>query len=239
MGDYLLELGANPESKLECERLLTVPISRFFREREFWTRLEKRLPDLVDGISSLKVWSAGCAGGEAAYTFKIIWDRMQKTTGIPASLNLLATDMNPAVLKRAREGIYPRSSFKSTPAEIRDAYFIPGSGGKPWEIRSHLKKDILWKRHNLLDKPPGYGFHIILLRNNLLTYYQDSLKRPALNRIIASLSPSGLLIIGSHEHPPSETTDLRPLAFCSHAFMKRESPGNDAPPMQDSGKRRL
>ncbi|MCP4690852.1 MAG: hypothetical protein GY859_22560 [Desulfobacterales bacterium] len=229
MADYLFELGMNPGSRVECERLLTVPISRFFREREFWLRLEKALPDLAADAPCLNVWSAGCAGGEEAYTFKIIWERALKNGEISAALHLLATDINPEVLKRAEEGVYPKSSFKSTPAEIRDAHFTPGAGGRGWKIRSHLKKDILWKRHHLLDEPPGDGFHLIFLRNNLLTYYQESSITPALEKIIASLSPAGLLIVGSNENPPAVTTGLHRLDFCPHAFFKHEKLNTQLP----------
>jgi chemotaxis protein methyltransferase CheR len=72
----------------------------------------------------------------------------------------------------------------------------------------------------LTDLPPQRGFQIIFLRNNLLTYYKDEIKIPALKRIIKSLAPEGFLILGAHEKLPAGFQRLAPFPHHPHIFQK-------------------
>jgi len=222
MEAYLGKLETDREARQECNQLMTVSISRFFRDRGLWQTLQHQiLPDLLKNQNAtFKVWSAGCASGEEVYSFKIIWDRLKMhVTNLP-KLEITATDMNPLYLDRARTGIYSSSSLKEVQREIRFAYFEPRSSGTRYAVKSSLKSDIIWKLHHLLSDPPGSHYHIIFLRNNILTYHQDHLKKPAFRKVIDRLRPAGYLIIGSHEDLPVETTDLISLSNYSYVFRK-------------------
>ena len=75
--------------------------------------------------------------------------------------------------------------------------------------------------HNLVrEEPPSSGFHLVFLRNNLLTYYEKRLQIPAFRRIVSSLRPGGVLIIGKKEKLPVECNDFVPLANCPFAYGK-------------------
>jgi len=221
--EFLLAMERNPELRKQVEILMTVSVSRFFRDRGLWEALEKHvLSEIINrGDESMKVWSAGCACGEEVYSFKILRDTMQRRLERLPILELWATDMNPLYLEKAREGIYPLSSLKELPPEWRSGYFSSRTASR-FAVSDFLKEGVLWKVHNLFnDVPPQTGFHIIFLRNNLLTYYKDEVQNPAFERIMESLAPGGFLIIGSHEKLP-ETGRLLPFPYHPNIFQKHE-----------------
>ncbi len=210
MAAYLDVLKKDETARLECRLRLTVPISRFFRDRHTWRALsELVLPELLRaGPAMVRVWSAGCAAGEEVYSFKIAWDRLSRTAGRLPELELIATDLHPHNLARAREGVYPASALREMQSDERDACFDRRSGKKSFAIKVALKTGIDWRSHDLLSPPPISGCHVIFLRNNLLTYYTDASMRPALTRVLAALAPKGYLIVGAHERLPVEFTGL-------------------------------
>lgn len=219
---YLMELDESDDVRKKCELLLTVSISRFFRDREFWQSLEKKiLPDLINkNLEKINVWSAGCACGDEVYSFKIVWDDLENSVGHLPKLELIATDMNPDYLDIARAGIYSSSSLKEVTKEIQTRYFKKKKGKKLFEINASLKKDVIWEIHHLLSDPPGSKFDIIFLRNNVLTYYEDLLKKKAFRKILDSLALFGFLIIGSHESLPFEAKELTEIE--PHPFVFRK-----------------
>ena len=199
--ELLLAMETDGELRKQVENLMTVSISRFFRDWELWQILEKCiLPEMIERkYGKVNVWSAGCACGEEVYSFRILWDTMQRHFEWMPELELWATDLNPLYLEKAREGIYPLSSLKELQPEYRVAYFTTRSEAR-FRVSDFLKEGVLWRVHNLLsDVPPRTGFQLIFLRNSLLTYYKDEIKEQALGRIVESLEPGGFLIIGSHE----------------------------------------
>jgi chemotaxis protein methyltransferase CheR len=176
----------------------------------------------------VKVWSAGCACGEEVYSFKILWDVLQRRSKRLPELELWATDMNPEVLERARAGIYPFSSLKELPAEVQSNHFLPVNGNC-FAISDSLKEGIQWKLHNLFsEEPPRRGFQIIFLRNNLLTYYKDELQKSALRKILKSLTPGGFLFIGAHEKIPAEFSDISPFDDHRDIFRKAVIAGEES-----------
>ncbi|MBW2610638.1 MAG: hypothetical protein JRC68_09900 [Deltaproteobacteria bacterium] len=223
LAKYLNRLDNDNEARHECERLMTVSISHFFRDLRLWEMLEKRiLPELIEKHSNkITIWSAGCASGEEVYSLKILWDSMGASNTNMPELEIIATDTNPLYLERARTGVYPPSSLRELPGHHRSHYFQQHRG-RSFVIKDTLKTGIEWQILNLLADPPDSQFQIILLRNNLLTYYQDELKGPAFKKVIEYLSADGYLIIGSHEKLPIETPELQPFASLPYVFKKRD-----------------
>ena len=224
MAVFLAELDKNDEIRHQCERLMTVSISRFFRDRGFWQGFKENiLPEFMDvDREKIKFWSAGCACGEEVYSFKIIWTLLSNGYLHVPDLEVLATDLNPIYLDRARSGIYPPSSLKEVTKEIRSGYFKQKGGKKLFEVKASLKKGITWKNHHLLSDPPGLDFDVIFLRNNVLTYYKEQPKKRAFGNVLESLAPCGILVLGSHETIPFETTELTGVEPFSYVFRKEE-----------------
>jgi chemotaxis methyl-accepting protein methylase len=221
--EYLQRLEIDREERQKSERFTDVSVSRFFRDRDLWQALEGEvLPGLILGADEgIRVWSAGCACGEEAYSLKILWQTFSRRfEGLP-ELELWATDANPVLLERAREGIYPPSSLKELPDQLRGTCFECLPRKNRFVLSASLKGDILWRQHNLVSEdPPSAGFQLIFLRNNLLTYYEKRLQIPAFRRIVSALREGGVLIIGKKERIPPECGPLVPLATCPFAFEK-------------------
>jgi chemotaxis methyl-accepting protein methylase len=222
LAGYLHEIDKNKEARDECERLMTVSISRFFRDKRLWDHLrDEMLPGLIEKYAEkILVWSAGCASGEEVYSLKILWSALESSERRSPVLDLTATDMNPITLERAQNGIYPVSSLKEVPEEMRSQYFYSAEEGKKYRIKEALKKGLTWRLHNLLSDIPKSQFQLIFLRNNLLTYYQDETKKAALKKVLNCLSAGGFLIIGSHERLPFETPELHAHGSLSYIFKK-------------------
>jgi len=223
MQEYLLALDQNNDARQDCELLLTVSISRFFRDRGLWQTLENEiLPAIIKkNKGSVKVWSAGCACGEEVYSLKILWDTLGGRFHHMPGLEILATDMNPVYLDKARIGTYTRSSLKELPEALQARYFKHGTKKRDYAVAERLKIGIMWRGHNLLFDPSTNDFQLIFLRNSLLTYYQDELKVPAFYKVLDSLVQDGFLIIGSQEKIPPGVRGLLPFGHHPYIFQKR------------------
>jgi len=154
------------------------------------------------------------------YSFKILWDKLRGSFDDMPGLEIWATDLNPDYLRRAQDGIYSLSSLKEVPRELREIYFIFQEDENVFRINPSLQKGIFWKVHNILHNFEEDNFHIIFLRNNLLTYYKYEIKQPSFQKVANSLALGGFLIIGSHETLPLESNNLVPFHDQPFIFQK-------------------
>ncbi|MBI4776864.1 MAG: hypothetical protein HY788_22235 [Deltaproteobacteria bacterium] len=223
--EYVSLLDVQPAQKARSERLMSVTISRFLRDRSMWNALEREiLPDqLLTAGSCMKIWCAGCACGEEVYTFLIVWTRLEERCGPLPEFELWATDMNVEALTKARTGIYPRSSLRELPDEWRSRYFSASDGGKRFAVSESLKHGIRWEVHSLdRENPPASGFQLILLRNGILTYLSGARRNDAFLKVFQSLAAGGVLAVGAHEQLPSCICGQ--MAKTSHPLLHRKRP---------------
>ncbi len=222
---YRMILACDGSARRECERLMTVSISRFFRDRRLWEGLrEEILPPLVRRRGDpFRVWSAGCAGGEEAYSFNMLWALLKETLPSMPELIITATDLNDECLERARAGVYTPGSLREVSKGLRKRFFETLVKGQRYGVKPFLKENIRWERHQLLSAPPADGFHLILLRNNVMTYFQEPLRIEALNQVTQSLPPSGLLVLGARERLPEACEGL--VALPDYPFIYKKERG--------------
>jgi chemotaxis methyl-accepting protein methylase len=222
MREYLEQLRRSAEDRRQCELMLTVPISRYFRDPRLWQVLESQiLPELVATHQErIGVWSAGCACGEEVYSLKILWEHMGRSVLHLPVLDITATDLNPRYLARAEEALYPLSSLKEVPQSLKAAYFQAEPGGRRFKLEPALKEGITWLTHDFFSGPPGFGFHLIFIRNNLLTYYPSKRTLPLLEAALKALCVGGYLILGSHEKLPFQSPNLQPCPSLPCVFKK-------------------
>lgn len=215
---YLVELQHLPDERRVCEQHLLVTISRFFRDRQLWHDLKTRLlPGLLERCAPpIRIWSAGCACGEEPYSLAMVLEDLDP----PPTVELLATDIQTVCLDRARQGVYNQSSLKEVPEQLRRTYFESLRGGRRFRIKCHRLPPVRWLQHHLLDPPPTGPFHMILLRYNLLTYYQGPRLKSAFDRILGVLAPGGCLVVGSHEKPPRTRFRLERDEHCPWAYRR-------------------
>jgi len=223
--DYLAVLSRRPDRKNECRMLLTVSISRFFRDRSLWETLEKEiLPEMTAGPKAVfRLWSCGCARGEEVYSFKIVWDRLEQLqTNLPDPV-VWGTDMNPEYLKMARRGAYTISSLKELRDDQIERYFDKVPGKQRYVIKPFLRQAVRFEHLDITRRsPPSTGFDMIFVRNNLLTYYRSPEKERCLEKILRTLLSGGILITGSHEKIPENFDCLQSYPDHPWIWSKRD-----------------
>ncbi|MEN9935683.1 MAG: hypothetical protein RLZZ387_2262 [Chloroflexota bacterium] len=189
---------------------LTIGETYFFRNSAQFTALRQRiLPELIarrGPVRSLRVWSAGCATGEEPYSLAILISEALAARE-PWSVSILATDINPTFLGRAREALYRDWSFRETRDEVRDRYFTQEELG--YRLDPVVRRMVHFARLNLAE--PSYpslmnnttALDIIVCRN-VTIYFDEATTRQVASRFYDALAPGGWLIVG-HAEPHAAT----------------------------------
>lgn len=173
---------------------LTINVSQFFRDFNQWKTLrETIIPKLVQGKTSLKLWSAGCSSGQEPYSLAITM--LEYFQAI--RFTVLATDIDANVLHQAKDGIYKHQDFASTPPELLKKYFTQTEKG--YQINDNVKRAVTFHSQNLLTDRFDTGFDFIACRN-VVIYFTEEAKELLYKKFTESLRPGGILFTGSTEH---------------------------------------
>ncbi|HEX7534198.1 MAG TPA: CheR family methyltransferase [Syntrophales bacterium] len=221
--DEYLQVLVDPNILKDVEMLMSVSISRFFRDQNLWRTLkEEIIPGITSGRSErIHAWSAGCALGQEAYSLAVEWDMLKRRHSNLPEFQIRATDINPHYLVKARAGVYRRSSLRGLSDEIRSVYFHACEDRKDYCVADHLRKYIVWEVHDLMrERPPAGAFQIIFLRNSMFTYYRKESIPSVFMSVLDRLDDGGFFIIGSHERLPFQTHALAPFKGSSYIFQK-------------------
>lgn len=199
-GTYLSLLRRDPSEWEAFCPLLTVTISRFFRNRRVFETLSRQiLSPLAAKGNPARAWSAGCASGEEPFTLRIAWEELP---GPKPRLSVLATDIDEVCLHRAKEGLFSKSSLREVPRTVAERYFRQEGG--QYRLREEMVRSVEFRRHDLLrDSPPG-SFDLVLCRNTAFTYFDAPRRIAAIEAIASALLPGGSLAIGRTEKLPPE-----------------------------------
>jgi len=215
MTAYRERIAVSHDVRETCLRRMAVPISRFMRDHRFWDALgDTWLPDLQRRFGPrLRAWAAGCACGEEAYSLAIIGRerRLRQAPVTDLGVAITATDINPACLSKARAGIYPASSLREMPGHLIDRYFRPLRRGRRYQIKSDLSREILWCCRRVECPLPEHAYHLVMLRNNILTYYKPARQTTVLAKVLDSLHPDGLFVVGYRERLPADFHFMEPV----------------------------
>lgn len=184
--------------------LLTVTISRFFRNRTTYERLWKEvIPDIVKKDGKLNIWSIGCASGEEPYSLAILWDAYLRESYPNIEPVIIATDIDMDCLKRAGTAIYEKSSLRELPRELVGRYFAHERCH--FALNEGIKRMVGFRVHDILKDEPLKGNNLVLCRNLAFTYFGPELQKRVLDKIYNSLESGGYLIIGRKETLPENT----------------------------------
>jgi len=222
--EYLLKVGTDPAERNHLSKLLTVTISRFFRDRPVFDTLKHSiLPSLLkeEGRGDLKIWSIGCASGEEPYSLAILWKEKFAKIWPRARLSILATDIDEKLLERAKEGRYKKSSLKEVPEDIVKNYFKMESGF--YILGQAVRKCIEFKRHDIIHEEPFPGMDIVFCRNLAFTYFSKETQIDVLKKIANSLQEKGYLLIGKDESIPLTYPTLFVPVFPTEKIYKKFS----------------
>jgi chemotaxis protein methyltransferase CheR len=218
-------------------RHLTVGETYFFRDPRGLEVLEAEiLPRLIAArrrsTRLLRVWSAGCASGEEAYTLAILLVR-----AIPDwtswAITVLGTDLNPLALQKAAEGVYSEWSFRDAPRWLKDGYFQP-LGRDRYRLRPEIRKLVSWAPLNLATDPyPSLtnntnGLDVIVCRN-VVMYFSPEQAGKVMSQLARCLVDDGWLLGSPTESLYLSAGGLVPVVFPG-AVLYRRSGGESAAP---------
>lgn len=194
----LLEQDASEADRLFQDLLISV--SSFFRDPEAFAVLERDvIPQLFEGKDAndqIRVWVAGCATGEEAYSIAMLLLEHAETLQEPPQIQIFATDLDEAACRRARMGFYPGTIAADVSAERLERFFEPESGGH--RVKHLLRDVVLFAPHDLLQDPPFSKLDLVSCRN-LLIYLGPEAQERALQTFHYGLRRGGYLFLGAAE----------------------------------------
>jgi chemotaxis protein methyltransferase CheR len=166
------------------------------------------LPVLIEekgksGRSELRIWSAGCAAGQEAYSIAMLLDELAHKRGIDISFRIFATDTAEAELETAREGVYDDAAVGNVGLKHINTYFA--RRGEAYMIAAGLRNRIDFSYYDLLDErtscpPPSiFGEFDLIMCCNVLYYYRSDIRQCILNKLGQCLARGGYLVTGYAE----------------------------------------
>ncbi len=179
---------------------LSVNVTSMFRDPSFYRALRERVVPLLRTYPKVRVWHAGCATGEEAYSLAIVLEE----EGLYDRCHIFATDMNEAVLKRAAAGEVPLRGMRENTANYLQsggrrsfATFYKASGDQA-VLNPALRRNMVFAQHNLVTDGTFNEFNVILCRN-VLIYFNRSLQERVHRLLYQSLVRFGFLALGAKE----------------------------------------
>jgi len=190
---YLREHADEPQALL---RELLISVTNFFRDREVWDVFaQKIIPKLLEGKrpeDHLRMWVAGCATGEEAYSIAML---LAEQPALP-DVQIFATDLDEHAIARARAAFYSEADIADVSPERLRRFFVREQEG--YRVRREVREMVLFAHHNLIKDPPFSHLDFISCRN-LLIYLNRTAQQRALEILHFALEPEGFLLLGTAE----------------------------------------
>ncbi len=210
---YLAHLRARPEGYARLAKSLLINVTEFFRDLPLYEYLrDDVLPDLIRHAEAsgneLRLWSAGCATGEEAYSLAIIIAEVLGERLGDFHVRIFATDVDEAAITIARHGIYAAPSFEGMPDSLRDRYFTRVEGG--FEVKKLIRNLTVFGQHDLAQRAPFPRIDLCLCRN-VLIYFNKELQQRTLQLFAFSLRDDGYLVLGKAESTSPLPEYFKPL----------------------------
>ena len=198
---YRRYLGQHEEEQAELLRAFLIKVTEFFRDEELYSYLGDRLlPRLVleaqQHDAELRLWSAGCATGQEAYSLAILLAEQLGNELERAGVRIFATDLDASAIEFARSGVYPRTAVEHLPPELLERYFNRTDG--EFEVSKRIRSMVIFGEHDLVQRAPFPHIDLVLCRN-VLMYFTTELQRRALHLFAFALRDGGALVLGKSE----------------------------------------
>ncbi|MGO9461265.1 MAG: CheR family methyltransferase [Rhodomicrobium sp.] len=185
---------------------ITTNLTKFFREPHHFDHFKNvALPELGNATRGerpcITVWSAGCSSGEEPYSIAMAAIAARAEIGREWDLHILATDLDTAMLQKAKACIYPADSLDNVPARMRERFFeMPPRGNAGGVLLSKAAQSLVeFKQLNLLGPwPASERFDVIFCRN-VMIYFDAKTKATLVERFHSVLNDGGWLYVGHSE----------------------------------------
>jgi chemotaxis protein methyltransferase CheR len=199
--DYMDLLGKSDEAeeRLELISALTTNVTSFFREKHHFETLRSQLAPALGKQSRVRIWSAGCSSGQEPFSIAMtLLDVLPDSAR--TNVRILATDIDPAVVRRARAGQYPREEAESIPPDLRKNWTKPVAGPSgAFEMNDQTRKLISFAELNLIEPWPFHGPFDAIFCRNVAIYFDQETQQTLWNRFAEMLREGGFLFIGHSE----------------------------------------
>jgi len=210
-------------------RDLLIGVTSFFRDPGAFAVLEAEIiPELLDAAKpgeEFRVWVAGCASGEEAYSIAILLLEQISAMDKSIQAKVFATDVHPKSLEIAAAGVYSEEALASVNEERRARFFIKTKDG--YRVSTELRKTVVFAQHNIIRDAPFTRMNLISCRN-LLIYLVPNAQIKALNLFHFGLKTGGVLFLGPSESPGDLIREFEPLH--QHWKLYRKNRHSQLPP---------
>ena len=200
--EYEPLLDRHPEELDSLFQDVLISVTAFYRDTTAFETLHKKLVERLAGKApgdEIRVWVAGCATGEEAYSLAILLNEILGHELIHYRLQLFATDIDMRALAIARKGRYDRGALKGLPGELVERYFH--EIGDVFVVNKALREQVIFARQDLTQDPPFLRLDLLTCRN-VLIYLRSSAQKQIIKRFHYALAANGLLLLGKSESLP-------------------------------------
>lgn len=188
---------------------MTTHETLWFRDQYPYEALKRMiLPELARAnLPNIRIWSAACSSGQEPYSISMIVEEYRRDYPkhpLP-SVQIMATDISPTILKAAKEGIYEDIALARGLTSDRRAKFFEEAGGKA-RVKEFIRQQVVFQQLNLISPMGALGrYHVVFCRN-VLIYFSDKNKCAILERLANSIESGGYLFLGGSESISRYTT---------------------------------
>lgn len=199
--DYAAYLEAHPEETHQLTSSFLINVTEFFRDPALFTLLKQHvLPELIARAKqqgdALRLWSAGCATGEEAYSLALLVAETLGERLAELDVRIFATDVDAEAVAFARRAIYPAAALTHVPPPLLERYFLPEDGH--YRVAKRVRGLMVFGQHDLGQSAPFRQIDLVLCRN-VLIYFTPELQQRALELFAYALREEGYLALGKAE----------------------------------------
>jgi len=209
---YVSKLRTDRDELDALYRDLLIGVTSFFRDADAFEFLEKDiLPGLLEKAAQgedFRVWVAGCATGEEAYSLGILILEEMEKTGKLVKPKIFATDAHPHSLEKAALGVYPPEAVAGLSAARLARHFTQVAEG--YKVNQELRNLVVFVKHNIIRDAPFTRVNLISCRN-LLIYLLPSAQKKATSLLHFGLKSGGVLFLGPSETPGDLSPEFEPI----------------------------
>jgi two-component system, chemotaxis family, CheB/CheR fusion protein len=225
--EYQDRLQVDPEEFTRLFNTILINVTSFFRDAETWgTIADSVLPSLLHEIGPsdpIRIWSAGCASGEEAYTLAILLAEALGVEQYRERVKIYGTDVDEEALNQARTGVYESRAMEEAPAELVKKYFQRHADRL--EFSQELRRRVIFGRHDLLQDAPISRVNLLTCRNCLM-YFNTQAQSRIISRFHFALRDAGILVLGKAETLLTHSINFGPVDVKRRIFAK--APGSKA-----------
>jgi two-component system CheB/CheR fusion protein len=223
--DYLDYLEVHPDEFVQLFNTILINVTSFFRDTAAWDFLAVDvLPRLIAGKQPhepIRVWSAGCASGEEAYTLAMMFAESLGLESFRQRVKIYATDVDEEALMQARHASYSARDLQPVSSELRSKYFE--KVGERFVFRPDLRRAIIFGRHDLVQDAPISRLDLLVCRNTLM-YFNAETQTRILARFHFALNDTGVLFLGKAEMLLTRANFFNPVQLKHRVFVKVAKP---------------